>query len=304
MTDILAGSSVQSATREKPTAASSSASSSTVSVASSAGDRHTPGRSERVRRGLTRAANGPWLRLLSPLALLAAWQVLSSRGVIPESKLAPPTQVFAAAKELLATGELQEALLVSLQRVAIGLTLGVTLAVTLGLLVGFFRVADVAIDPPLQMLRTVPFLGLIPLFVVWFGIGEEPKVYMVALGVLFPLYLNLVSGIHGVEKKLIEAGRSLGLGRLGLARTVILPGAMPSALTGFRLSLGVAWLSLIVAEQINADAGLGYLVMNARTYFRNDIIVMGLVIYACLGLLSDSIVRGLEAWLLRWRVNR
>ncbi|MGV9827631.1 MULTISPECIES: ABC transporter permease [unclassified Gordonia (in: high G+C Gram-positive bacteria)] len=258
----------------------------------------------RAPRTRTRVPLTPLLRLISPIALLVAWQVLSDRGVIPESKLSPPTQVWAAAKELWADGELQDALAVSLQRVGIGLALGVSVAVVLGLLVGFFRVADLAIDPPLQMLRTIPFLGLIPLFVVWFGIGEEPKVYMVALGVLFPLYLNLVSGIGGVDPKLIEAGRSVGLGRLGLARAVILPGAMPSALTGFRLSLGVAWLSLIVAEQINADAGLGYLVMNARTYLRNDIIVLGLVIYAFLGLLSDSIVRALEAWLLRWRVAR
>lgn len=253
---------------------------------------------------LRRIASGPWLRLLSPLAILVLWQVLSSAGVIPESKLAPPTQVWAAAQELWSDGSLQDALAVSLQRVGLGLILGVSAAVVLGLLVGFFRVADIAIDPPLQMLRTVPFLGLIPLFVVWFGIGEEPKVYMVALGVLFPLYLNLVAGIKGVDPKLIEAGRSVGLGRIGLARTVILPGSLPSALTGFRLSLGVAWLSLIVAEQINADAGLGNLVMNARTYFRNDIIVLGLVIYALLGLLSDSIVRGLESYLLRWRVTR
>ena len=253
---------------------------------------------------LRRIASGPWLRLLSPLAILVLWQVLSSAGVIPESTLAPPTQVWAAAQELWSDGSLQDALAVSLQRVGLGLILGVSAAVVLGLLVGFFRVADIAIDPPLQMLRTVPFLGLIPLFVVWFGIGEEPKVYMVALGVLFPLYLNLVAGIKGVDPKLIEAGRSVGLGRIGLARTVILPGSLPSALTGFRLSLGVAWLSLIVAEQINADAGLGYLVMNARTYFRNDIIVLGLVIYALLGLLSDSIVRGLESYLLRWRVTR
>ena len=247
---------------------------------------------------------GGWLRLVSPVAILALWQVLCAQGIIPQSKLAPPTQVWSAARELWADGSLQEALTVSLQRVGVGLVLGVSVAVVLGLLVGFFRVADLAIDPPLQMLRTVPFLGLVPLFVVWFGIGEEPKTYMVALGVVFPLYLNLVSGIKGIDPKLIEAGRSVGLGRLGLAWAVVLPGSLPSALTGFRLSLGVAWLSLIVAEQINADAGIGYLVMNARTYFRNDIIVLGLVIYALLGLLGDSVVRGIESYVLRWRVAR
>ncbi|MBT0566171.1 ABC transporter permease [Williamsia sp. CHRR-6] len=242
--------------------------------------------------------------MVSPIALLVAWQIASTSGLISEQKLAPPSKVWSAARELWADHSLQDALGVSLQRVGIGLALGVSVALILGLLVGFFTVAEFAIDPPLQMLRTVPFLGLIPLFVVWFGIGEEPKVLMVALGVLFPLYLNLVSGIKGVDPKLIEAGRSLGLGRFGQAVAVVLPGSLPSALTGFRLSLGVAWLSLIVAEQINADAGIGYLVMNARTYFRNDIIVLGLVIYALLGLITDSLVRGLEAYLLRWRVAR
>ncbi|MET9329211.1 ABC transporter permease [Tsukamurella sp. NPDC003166] len=244
------------------------------------------------------------LRLVSPLVLLVAWQALSAAGVIPQDKLSPPSQVIGAARETWANGTLPAALPVSIERVAYGLVLGVIAAVALGLLVGFFAVADLAFDPPLQMLRTVPFLGLIPLFVVWFGIGETPKVLLIALGVMFPLYLNLVSGIRGVDPKLIEAGRSLGLSRLGLARSVVLPGALPSALTGFRLSLSVAWLSLIVAEQINADAGLGYLVMNARTYLRNDIIVLGLVIYAFLGLATDWVVRGLESYLLRWRVAR
>lgn len=248
-----------------------------------------------------RFSGTPLLRLLSPLAVLIAWQILSSTGVIPEDKLSPPSKVWAAAQELWADGSLQDALLTSLQRASLGVLLGGTVAVVLGLLVGFFKVADFVIDPPLQMFRTVPFLGLIPLFVVWFGIGEQPKIYMVALGVLFPLYLNLVAGIHGVDPKLTEAGKSLGLSKIGLTTNVILPGALPSALTGLRLSLGVAWLSLIVAEQINADSGLGYLVMNARTYFRNDIIVLGLVIYALLGLITDSIVRTLEGVLLRWR---
>ncbi|MFT4128042.1 MAG: ABC transporter permease [Gordonia sp. (in: high G+C Gram-positive bacteria)] len=247
---------------------------------------------------------GGLLRLISPVVLLVLWQVFSVTGVIPVDKLSPPSQVIAAARETWQDGSLREALPVSLERVAYGLALGVAIAIVLGLLVGFFKVADLAIDPPLEMLRTVPFLGLIPLFVVWFGIGEQPKIYLIALGVMFPLYLNLVSGIKGVDPKLIEAGRSLGLGRLGLARTVVLPGALASALTGFRLSLSIAWLSLIVAEQINADAGLGYLVMNARTYLRNDIIVLGLVIYAFLGLTTDWLVRGIEAYLLRWRVTR
>jgi sulfonate transport system permease protein len=240
-------------------------------------------------------------RLVSPLLLLAAWQLASQTGLLSPQRLAPPSAVASAAAELWRDGTLLQAVAISLQRVGIGLALGLAAGVVLGLSTGFSRFAELAIDPPLQMLRTVPFLGLVPLFIVWFGIGEMPKVLLVALGVTFPFYVNLFAGIRGVDVKLVEAGRSLGLSWFALARHVVLPGALPQALVGLRLSLGVAWLSLIVAEQINADAGLGYLVMNAREFYRTDVIVLGLVAYAGLGLLTDGLVRLLEGRALAWR---
>jgi sulfonate transport system permease protein len=241
------------------------------------------------------------LRAVSPLALLALWQVASVTGVLPADKLAPPSAVVRAAGELWGDGSLQDAVTVSLQRVALGIALGLLAGTGLGLLAGLSRLGELAVDPPLQMLRTVPFLGLVPLFILWFGIGEQPKVLLVALGVTFPLYLNLFAGVRGIDAKLVEAARTLGLSGWSLARHVVLPGALPQVLVGLRQSLGVAWLSLIVAEQINADAGLGYLVMNAREFYRTDVVVLGLVAYALLGLATDSLVRLLERRALAWR---
>ena len=238
-----------------------------------------------------RLPDSPLLRLVSPLVLLALWQVLSVTGIVDERRLSSPSSVVAAAVELWTGGQLPDAIGISLQRVGLGVALGILTGVGLGLVAGFSRIGELTVDPPLQMLRTVSFLGLVPLFILWFGIGEEPKVLLVALGVTFPLYLNLFAGIRGIDGKLVEAARTLGLRGWGLARHVVLPGALPQALVGLRQSLGIAWLSLIVAEQINADAGLGFIVMNARELYRTDVVVMGLVVYALLGLATDAIVR-------------
>ncbi|XVA02991.1 ABC transporter permease [Prescottella equi] len=259
-------------------------------------DAAAPEQAQQSRRSWT-----PLLRLISPLVLLVLWQLLSSAGLVSDKTLASPAQVISAAAELWSDGSLQDALAVSVQRVLLGAVLGIVVAVLLGVLAGFSRIVELAIDPPIQMLRTVPFLGLIPLFIIWFGIGEQPKVFLVALGVMFPLYLNLFAGIRSIDGKLIEAAGTLGLNKFQLALHVVLPGALPQALTGLRMSLGVAWLALIVAEQINADAGLGYLINNARIYFRIDIVIFGLLVYAFLGLATDAIVRALEGRLLTWR---
>jgi len=151
------------------------------------------------------------------------------------------------------------------------------------------------------MLRTIPIVALIPLLIIWLGIGEPPKIALIALATAFPLYINLHAGIRGVDQSLVEAGRTLGLGQMGLIVHVILPGALPSALVGLRYSLAVSWLALVFGEQINANAGVGYLMNTAREFFQTDIIVVCLVVYAALGLLVDAIIRFLEKVLLSWR---
>ncbi|MFJ2558293.1 MULTISPECIES: ABC transporter permease [unclassified Streptomyces] len=243
-----------------------------------------------------------WLRrTVGPLLLLVCWQVLSAAGVLHRDILASPGTIARAAGELIADGTLPAAMGVSLQRVAAGLLLGGVIGICLALVSGLSRLGEDLVDATVQMLRTVPWVGLIPLFIIWLGIGEAPKVALIALGVAFHLYLNVYAGIRGVDEQLVEAGESLGLGRWGLIRHVVLPGALPGAMTGLRYSLATAWLALVFGESINADAGIGFLMNQARDFFRTDIIVVCLVVYALLGLLADAVVRTLERLLLQWR---
>jgi sulfonate transport system permease protein len=192
-------------------------------------------------------------------------------------------------------------MLVSLQRMAIGFAFGAVAAVALALVAGLSRLGENAVDPLLQILRTLPLFGLIPVFIVWFGIGELPKIILIALGTAIPLYLNTFAGIRGVDARLVEVGTSLRLRRSELIRHVILPGALPQALTGLRQSLGVAWLALVVAEQVNANAGIGFIISQATQFLRNDVILVALAVYAVLGLLTDALVRQLERRALAWR---
>ena len=243
-----------------------------------------------------------WLRRTAgPLLLLALWQLLSSTGVLASDVLASPGRIAHVAGDLIGDGSLASAMGTSLQRVAFGLLLGTVVGTGLALVSGLFRIGEDLVDAPVQMLRTVPFVGLIPLFIIWFGIGEAPKVAIITLGVTFPLYLNVYAGIRGVDAQLIEAGESLGLSRWGLVRHVVLPGALPGALTGLRYSLGIAWLALVFAEQVNADSGIGFLMVQARDFLQTDVIVVCLIVYAFLGLLADFVVRSLERLLLQWR---
>ena len=240
-------------------------------------------------------------RLVSPLVIVLLWQAASMSGLVSPRVLAAPTAIVGTSWGLILSGELLTNMAVSLERVAVGLAIGVTAGAALAVASGLSRLGEDLVDAPMQMLRTLPFLALVPLFILWFGIGELPKVALVALGSMFPVYLNLFAGIRGIDPKLLEAGRVFGLGHWGMIRTIVLPGALPSALVGLRYSLGVAWLSLVVAEQINATAGIGYLINDARDFLRTDVIVVCLVVYAVLGLAADALVRWAERRLLAWR---
>ncbi|MYX05448.1 ABC transporter permease subunit [Streptomyces sp. SID8375] len=243
-----------------------------------------------------------WLRrAVGPVALLVLWQVLSASGALEEDILASPGTIAATAGDLLSDGTLPSAMLVSLQRVAVGLVLGGMAGVVLALASGLSRLGEDLVDATVQMLRSIPWVGVIPLFIIWLGIGEAPKIALISLGVAFHLYLNVYAGIRGVDAQLVEAGTSLGLSRWGLIRHVVLPGALPGAMTGLRYSLATAWLALVFGEQVNADDGLGFLMNQAREFFRTDVIVVCLVVYAILGLIADFLVRTLERLLLQWR---
>jgi sulfonate transport system permease protein len=254
----------------------------------------------RKRRISVRIPRWAW-RVVGPLAVLGLWQLVCSLGVFTEVEVASPIQVFDAARQLWDEGALQSNLLISLQRVAEGLAVGVSLGVVLAVVSGLFRLGEDLLDPVIHMARSVPILGLLPLVIIWFGVGETPKIFLIALGTTFPVYLNTYAGIRGVDLKLVEAGETFGLSRWGLVRKVVLPGALPGFLTGLRFALVGCWLIIIVAEEINAQSGIGYLIMQAQTTDRTDIMFVGLAIYAVLGLLADLLVRLLERRLLSWR---
>ncbi|WP_127480469.1 ABC transporter permease [Nocardioides pantholopis] len=259
-----------------------------------------PTRAPRARAGAVNRLT--WLRRwISPVLVITLWQLLSSAGVIDERSIAAPLDIARTAGDLVADGVLQSATLTSLQRVGIGFGLGAVLGLDLAVLAGLSRFGEDAIDPPMQMLRTLPHFGLIPLFIIWFGIGETPKIALITMGVVFPLYLNTLGGIRNIDRKTVEAADAMGLTWPQRVRHVILPGALPQTLTGLRQSLGIAWLSLIVAETISASEGLGYLINNAREFQQTDVIVVGLVVYSILGLATDAIVRLLERRALTWR---
>jgi sulfonate transport system permease protein len=254
--------------------------------------------STQLHRRLAALFSGHWV---SPVVFLILWEAGSRLGLIPTSTLAAPSAVIGTLGEMLATGELPDNLWVSFLRVAAGLVIGLSIGIALALAAGLSRQGEAAIDPIMQIKRTIPTLALTPLFIVWFGIGETPKVALIAFASIFPVYLNLYSGIRGVDVRLIEGARSFGLSRAELIWHVILPGALPSLLVGLRYSLSVSILVLVVAEQINASAGLGYLVNNARDFMRTDIIVVCLLVYAALGLGADGLVRLIERRALAWR---
>ncbi|MDR3505148.1 MAG: ABC transporter permease subunit [Acidocella sp.] len=240
-------------------------------------------------------------RAMVPAAIVALWQWLTASGLVDPHTMPAPAAVAESFWQLIVTGQMWPNLLISVERVAAGLTLGVAIGTALGLVASLSRVGEDAIDATVQMARTLPHLALIPLMILWFGIGETPKVILIALGSMFPIYLNLFSAVRGVERKLVEAVSVLGLSRAETIWHVILPATLPGFLVGLRQAFGISWISLVVAEQINASSGIGYLVMNARDFLRTDIIFDGLLVYALLGLGTDLLVRALERKLLVWR---
>ncbi len=258
------------------------------------------------RRPSGRFFRSGWTRLISPVLVIGLWQLLSSTGVLPASKLVSPATIARTAYNLVVTnsptyGTLQGSLLISAERWGIGFGLGVLIAVLLAIFTGLSRIAETALDPIVQALRSVPLLGVLPLFIIWFGIGELPKDLIVLLGALFPMYVNTFAGIRGVDPKLGELGKVLGLTRRELVTDIVLPGALPQALTGLRLSVVTSLLALVVGEQINANAGLGFMITTAQQFLENNIIMVCLIVYAILGLAADALVRALERKVLVWR---
>lgn len=241
------------------------------------------------------------LRVLGPIALLLAWTWASASGALSPTLLASPGQVLDASQELWTSGQLWDALSVSLTRAGFGLLLGTSVGLVLGVITGFSRLGEELLDSSVQLLRTIPFLSLVPLFMVWFGIGETARILLIAVATSFPMYVSASGGVRNTDRKLVEAVRSFGMGRLALVREVVLPGALPSLLSGLRLSMTLSVIALIAAEEINSTAGIGYLMSTAQEYSRTDILTVCILIYALIGLIADGAARLLESLLMPWR---
>ncbi|MDF9544690.1 ABC transporter permease [Bacillus cereus] len=238
-----------------------------------------------------------------PVIILVIWQLAGVFGLVSKTVLPTPLDIFLAFQELIKTGELFGHLSISVFRAAAGFFIGGGLGIILGTIVGFSTRSEQYLDPSVQMLRTVPHLAVAPLFVLWFGFGETSKVLLIADGAFFPLYVNAFLGIRGVDSKLFDVARVLEFSKRKLITKLILPSALPNLLLGARLSLGVAWVSLVVAELMGSTEGIGYMIMDARQFSNTDIVFVGIIIFAFVGKFSDSLVRLLEVKFLRWRDN-
>jgi sulfonate transport system permease protein len=260
----------------------------------------TPAAQERSRRSPLQYVPLGWLL---PILILVIWHVLYETGVINPTLFSSPIQVVQALVDSMVTGELWENLLASVTRWIVGFLIGASLALFFGSLTGLSKISERMLDTTFQMLRTVPFMGLVPLFVIWFGLGEMPKIILIAFAAFFPVYLATYAGIRDIDRKLIEVGRVYELGTFRTVKDIVMPGALPSILQGIRLALGVAWLALVIAELNGANSGIGYWMQQGREFVRVDIVLAALLVFALGGKLVDMLVRMLERRMLGWRDN-
>ncbi|TDB80497.1 ABC transporter permease [Actinomadura sp. KC216] len=245
----------------------------------------------------------PFGLAIGPALLLLAWSAGAALGWIDPRVLSAPWTVLATAGDLISGGELQNHLVTSATRALLGLGLGVAAGLVLAVVAGLSRVGEGLLDGPMQINRAVPNLALLPLLILWFGIGEQMKVITIALAVVVPIYMHTHNGLRAIDKRYVELAETLRAGRAEFLRRVVLPGALPGFLLGMRFAVMSAWLSLVVVEQVNATSGIGYMMTLAGTYGQTDVIIVGLVVYAVLGLLLDGTVRLVQRRALSWRLT-
>ncbi|UXY19787.1 ABC transporter permease [Streptomyces cynarae] len=255
----------------------------------------------RRRRRLSPGRHLPAARLIGPLVVLALWSAASAAGALDQGAVPAPWTVLRTAGHLWTDGTLSTDVLTSLKRAAYGFAIGLTAGVLLALASGLSRVGEALIDGTVQLNRAIPTLGLIPLFILWLGIGETFKIATIAIVVYIPIYLNTHSALSGIDSRYVELAEVQGLSRFTFVRQVVIPGALPGFFVGLRLGVTGSWLGLVVLEQINATSGLGYMMFQAQNYGQTDVILVGLLIYGVFGLVSDSVVRLIERRVLSWR---
>ncbi|KND37425.1 ABC transporter permease [Streptomyces europaeiscabiei] len=256
-------------------------------------------RGTRRRLGPGRAV--PFGRLIGPVLLVALWWAASASGHMDPRILSGPGSVLSTAADLVSTGRLQDNVLISLQRAGLGLLFGVTAGVVLAVTAGLSRSGEYLLDGPLQIKRAIPSLAMLPLLILWLGIGEQMKVTVIALGVAVNMYINTYASLTSIDSRYVELAEGLDLGRAQFLRKVVVPGSLPGFFVGLRLGVTSSWLGLIVVEQINATSGIGYMMFQAQQYAQSDVIIVGLVAYGIFGFASDAGVRAIERKVLSWR---
>lgn len=254
-----------------------------------------------TRRRLGPGRALPFGRLIGPVLLVLAWWTASASGYLDPRILSSPGTVLATAGDLVSTGRLPDNVLISLQRAGLGLLFGVSAGVILAVAAGLSRSGEYLLDGPLQIKRAIPSLAMLPLLILWLGIGEQMKVTVIALGVAVNMYINTYASLTGIDSRYVELAEGLDLSRATFIRKVVVPGSLPGFFVGLRLGVTASWLGLIVVEQINATSGIGYMMFQAQQYAQSDVIVVGLVAYGIFGFASDAAVRAVERTVLTWR---
>ncbi|MFD5908042.1 ABC transporter permease [Streptomyces massasporeus] len=258
-------------------------------------------RQVRRRRRLAPGKRLPATRLVGPVAVLALWSAASAAGLLHPGAIPAPWTVLETGSRLWTAGTLPDDILTSLQRAATGFSIGLVVGILLALASGLTRTGEALIDGTVNLNRAIPTLGLIPLFILWLGIGETFKIAIIAIVVYIPIYLNTHAALSGIDSRFVELAEVQGLSKLRFIRQVVIPGALPGFFVGLRLGVTGSWLGLVVLEQINATSGLGYMMFQAQNYGQTDVILVGLVVYGIFGLISDSAVRIVERRVLSWR---
>ncbi|MEU9785192.1 ABC transporter permease [Streptomyces phaeochromogenes] len=255
----------------------------------------------RRRRRLSPGKRLPATRFLGPALLLALWAAASAAGQLDPGAIPAPWTVLETGVHLWTDGTLPTDILTSLQRAGSGFAIGLAAGIALALASGLSRTGEALIDGSVQLNRAIPTLGLIPLFILWLGIGETFKIAIIAIVVYIPIYLNTHAALSGIDSRFVELAEVQGLSRYAFIRRIVIPGALPGFFVGLRLGVTGSWLGLVVLEQINATSGLGYMMFQAQNYGQTDVILVGLVVYGIFGLVSDSAVRLIERRVLSWR---
>ena len=240
---------------------------------------------------------------LIPVALVIIWELSSRLGWVAPHLLPAPTTVLEEVVSMAQSGELWGHIWITLYRVLAGFLVGASVAIVLGAATGYSKLANQLLDPMLQALRAIPSLAWVPLFILWIGIGEASKITLVAVGVFFPVYLNLTSGIQGVDRKLIEVGRMYHFSSVQLIRRIILPASLPSFLVGIRSGLSLGWMFVVAAELLGASQGLGYLMVFGQNTSAPELVVGSILLFAIFGKVTDEILKRIQTRALRWQDN-